>query len=345
MQTFIDPEGIGKILEHAITCNLPALLIGETGTGKTTCIRSLAEKHEKELIRVSVNGNTGVEELLGKWLLKDGETVWINGVITNAMERGHYLVMDEINAALPEVLFLLHSLLDDDRKVLLAEKNGEIVRPHEDFRFFATMNPCATYAGTKSMNTALLSRFGVVIQIKSLTPAKEAKLIESTGCTEEQATRLVQCGTLLRKAWREESIALFCSTRDLMHAGRLLQKGETMETAVEYAIVNKGESEEDRKEVCKILKEIIEVKIESLRFFTSEDVMSLIARYAKQLAETEQRLSEYMAENNKLMTERDHYQAMYEILMDLLKSLFPPVQSFSDELQKKIDETKSEKKA
>ena len=68
---FLDSARAMPVILHAVESNIPVLLIGETGTGKTTCIRDLARKHKRELIRVSLNGATSVEEIIGKWILKN----------------------------------------------------------------------------------------------------------------------------------------------------------------------------------------------------------------------------------------------------------------------------------
>jgi midasin len=198
------------VIKTGVQTNMPVLLIGETGVGKTTMIRELAKERKKELVRVNLNGQTGVEELVGKWLIDKGKTVWHDGVMVTAMKRGDWIVFDEINAALPEVLFTLNSLLDDDRKIMMAEKNGEVVRPADEFRFFATMNPSDEYAGTKELNKALLSRFGAVLRVEPLDEDNEKDmLINSFKLDKETAGILARIATLLREAKKKEEIFFF----------------------------------------------------------------------------------------------------------------------------------------
>src|SRR3990167_572307 len=149
---------------YAVSQNKPCLLVGETGTGKTSLVRYLASITNQAYRRVNLNGQTNTDDLIGKWVVKEGSMVWVDGVLVEAMKMGYWLVLDELNSALPEVLFLLQSLLDDDKFIVLSEKNGEIIRPHSNFRLFATMNPAGNYTGTNDLNRALLSRFPVVVK-------------------------------------------------------------------------------------------------------------------------------------------------------------------------------------
>ena len=231
------------ILQKAIAKDLPVLLIGETGTGKTSIIREQALDQGKEVARFSITGETTVDEFVGKYELENGQTVWRDGMLLEAMKKGKWLVVDEVNVALPEILFVLHSLLDDDHFVTVSNHNNEVVKPHKDFRFFATMNPPEEYAGTKELNKAFQSRFAVILTLH-YPPAKiEAKIIsDKTGVSLTDATKMADVGVALRKAKNDEKIFYTCSTRDLLHWGNLcdvLDPGE----AFRVSILNKAGTE------------------------------------------------------------------------------------------------------
>lgn len=234
-----------SILKVGIDKDLPVLLIGDTGTGKTSIIREQAGVYGKDVARFSITGETTVDEFVGKYELENGKTVWKDGILLDAMKNGKWLVCDEVNVALPEILFVLHSLLDDDHFVTVTNHNHEVVKPHKDFRFFATMNPPEEYAGTKELNKAFQSRFAIILTLH-YPPAKvEAKIVsDKTGVKLEDATKMADVAVALRKAKKDEKIFYTCSTRDLLHWGGLcdvLDPGE----AFRVSILNKAGTESE----------------------------------------------------------------------------------------------------
>lgn len=266
-----DPN-IVKGVRTCIEMNENILLIGETGTGKTTMLNELAKEKKKELIRVSLNGATSTDDILGKMLAKDGSTYWQNGILVDAMEQGHWIVFDEINACLPEVLFVLHSLLDDDKKVTLIEKHGEIIRPTGDFRFFACMNPSENYAGTKETNMALMSRFGGVFNVDVFPTHQELAVLKRNNVTEADATKLVNLASKLRDMRKKGDLYTFVSTRDIIQAGKLSAGGLGLPLAVEFSVLNKmtGDEREDLKKTT-IMKDFLT----GSSSFKSEEVQKL----------------------------------------------------------------------
>lgn len=240
-----DPSHIA-VLENAIRVNTPTLLVGHTGLGKTTLVRELANRHGVTLIRLSVHSGITADEILGKWLADAGSTLWQDGLLVQAMKSPKtWIVFDEINACPADVLFALHSLLDDDRHVTLLEKRGEIVRPHADFRFFATMNPQDDYTGTKDMNMAFMSRFNAVIEIEPYMPEVEVKILMSKGLKQDTAEKLVSTANKLRDMKKVDDIMYFCGTRDIISTGLMIDGGVDISVAFQYGIFNKM-SNDDR---------------------------------------------------------------------------------------------------
>lgn len=234
-------ESDEKALALAITEDMPALLIGETGTGKTSVIRYLAHKRQQGYTRINMHGYNTPDELIGSKSVKNGATYYEDGILTNAMRKGHIVVLDELNATPPDCTFIIHGLLDDDKRVSLP--NGEVITPHKDFRFFATMNP--DYEGTRSLNRAFMDRFHIVLHIDILDPEVEKKLIiERTGVTEDLAKGMVNVAWMARKAYREHKTMLMISTRTLLQWALLIKQGLDNDMAFRTAVVNKSQSEE-----------------------------------------------------------------------------------------------------
>jgi midasin len=230
------------LLEHvatAINQNLPVLLLGETGTGKTSLVRYLASKTNNGFRRVNHNGATSVDDIVGKILVNKEGTYWVDGVLIEAMRKGWWYLADEINASSAEINFVYHSLLDDDAYIVLAENNGEIVRPHPSFRFFASMNPSADYAGVKELNKALLGRF-IVVKTDFSPPAIESKILQSrTGIVKDVADRMIKFAAEIRANYAKQKVAYVLSTRDLLMWATMFQQYKKYMVSGEVTVLNK----------------------------------------------------------------------------------------------------------
>lgn len=210
-------EEVMCLLAYAASGNLAALLQGDTGTGKTSAVRYLSSLAGAPYRRINLSGGTTVDDLIGRTELADGKTFWVDGVLTEAVREGWWLVLDELNAASPEVMFVLQSLLDDDRFLVLPGNGGEIVRADPRFRLFATMNPSDGYAGTRDPNRALISRFPVAAYVDYPSAAdEEAILVSRTGVAADDAKKIVKVAAGMRKAYREQKGDLCLSTRDAL---------------------------------------------------------------------------------------------------------------------------------
>jgi MoxR-like ATPase len=234
-QFYIPADGALEKVMWAVANNLPVLLIGETGVGKTLSIRHLAHQTQNGLRRVNLNGMTTVDEFVGKLMINEDGTYWTNGVLIQAMEAGDWILIDEINACLPEIAFCLHSLLDDDRMIVLTEYDGRVIRPHPNFRLFATMNPSEErkYGGTKPLNEALLDRFPVTLRMTFLPEDDEVEAVsvQSGNDDREMVRSMVRCAADLRAAIAEEKLFGSCSTRRVIDWARMAREFGPLEAA------------------------------------------------------------------------------------------------------------------
>ena len=314
-----------ELIDLAIKQNLPALLIGETGTGKTTMIRKKARENNKRLTRFNLTGETTVDEFVGKFTLQDGDTVWQDGVLIQAMKRGHWLVVDEINVALPEILMVLHSLLDDEKAVVLTDKDGERVEAHEEFRFFATMNPVHEYAGTKELNKAFFSRFPMVIHIEYPSSKTEIKILKKkVGIGQSKAEKIASVGAELRKKKKNGNLYFTCSTRDLIYWAQLA-KHIGLAKSFRLAIANKAQNEIE--EVIDILQATLSGIKEAKSKAGVENLT--LEQIENKIWELTEKKDEITREKNQLEYEREKMKSEIE---EKMKDEF---EEWEDELKKK----------
>lgn len=137
----------------------PVLIQGPTSAGKTSMIKYLADITGHKFVRINNHEHTDLQEYLGTYIADDtGKLAFKEGVLVEALRKGYWIVLDELNLAPTDVLEALNRLLDDNRELFIPETQ-EVVHPHPDFMLFATQNPPGIYGGRKVLSRAFRNRF------------------------------------------------------------------------------------------------------------------------------------------------------------------------------------------
>jgi nitric oxide reductase NorQ protein len=243
-----------KALSYAVAAAKNALLVGPAGTGKSTLIEYLAQSVGAPLVTVSCDVELDKTELLGRPEIRGGDTVWVDGPVTMAMRRGYWLVFDEVNMAKPEVLSVLHAVLDHRRRLVLKENGNELIRAHPNFRVFATMNP--GYEGTGELNQAFKDRFGVVLAVGYLPPSGEVRLVvRKTGIDRETARLMVKAANDTRRMAENGEIGEPISPRTLLEWAQAIREGYPPLRAAEFTVLDKiARDRAEREDVENVLK-------------------------------------------------------------------------------------------
>ena len=214
---------IKKIIQSGLF--YPTFITGLSGNGKTFSVEQACAQTGRELIRVNITIETDEDDLIGGFRLINGETVWHNGPVIEALQRGAVLLLDEIDLASNKIL-CLQSVLEG--KGVFLKKIGKFVNPAEGFQIFATANTKGKgsddgrFIGTNVLNEAFLERFPVTFEQEYPTPAIEQKILESVArdlkvVAPEFCKRLVDWADIIRKTFYDGGIEEIISTRRLTH--------------------------------------------------------------------------------------------------------------------------------
>jgi MoxR-like ATPase len=204
----------------------PVFITGLSGNGKTMGVTQACAELKKELIRVNVTIETDEDDLLGGYRLKDGQTVWQNGPVIEAMERGAVLLLDEVDLASNKIMCLQPIL---EGSGVFVKKINKFVKPKDGFNVIATANTKGQgsedgkFIGTNILNEAFLERFPVTFEQKYPTMKVEKKILSNTlkvaGKTDEQfVDKLVTWADVIRRTYFDGGgVDEIISTRRLVH--------------------------------------------------------------------------------------------------------------------------------
>ena len=203
----------------------PTFITGLSGNGKTFSVEQACAQIGRELIRVNITIETDEDDLIGGFRLVNGETVWHDGPVIQALNRGAILLLDEVDLASNKIL-CLQSILEG--KGVFLKKVGRFVKPANGFNIFATANTKGKgsddgrFIGTNVLNEAFLERFALTFEQDYPTPKTEQNILEKVaanyGCLDKKfCENLANWADIIRKTFNDGGIDEVISTRRLVH--------------------------------------------------------------------------------------------------------------------------------
>ena len=217
----------------------PTFITGLSGNGKTFGVEQACAQLNRELIRVNITIETDEDDLIGGFRLVDGSTVWHNGPVTEALERGAVLLLDEIDLASNKIL-CLQSILEGTGVFL--KKIGKFVGPAKGFTVVATANTKGKgsddgrFIGTNILNEAFLERFPITFEQQYPTVAIESKILNKLSNDKKFCKNLSDWADIIRKTFDDGGIDEVISTRRLVHVIKAYQIFGNKEKAISFCL-------------------------------------------------------------------------------------------------------------
>jgi len=245
-----------ELFEAAAGMNLPILIKGPTGCGKTRFIETMGEKLGRKVYTVICHDDLSAADLVGRHLIDENGTYWQDGPLTKAVRNGGICYLDEIIEARKDTTVVLHSLADY-RRVLPIDRTGEVIEAHPDFMLVVSYNP--GYQNVlKGMKPSTKQRF---ISLSFTYPKPDIEkevIIKESGVDEEIAQKLVNIAGEIRQL-SDSDIQEAVSTRLLIYSAKLMVKGFDPYQACMHSIV---ESLSDEEDVLEVLQKLISLHFE-----------------------------------------------------------------------------------
>jgi nitric oxide reductase NorQ protein len=245
-----------QIFISAYNARLPVLLKGPTGSGKTRFVEYMTYFLGKEmgisfpLITVACHEDLTGSDLVGRYLLKGEETIWVDGPLARAVKNGAICYLDEIVEARKDTTVLIHPLADH-RRILPVEKKGQMIEAHENFLLVISYNP-GYQSVLKNLKHSTRQRF-VAIEFRYPPREMETKIIaHESGVSFDRANDLAKLGEKVRNL-RDQGLEEGVSTRLLIYAGLLMtqeiEPRRACEVAVAQAVTDDAEMVQGIREV------------------------------------------------------------------------------------------------
>ncbi|WP_108854067.1 CbbQ/NirQ/NorQ/GpvN family protein [Albidovulum aquaemixtae] len=223
---------------------LPVLLKGPTGCGKTRFVAHMAARLGRPLYTVACHDDLSAADLIGRYLLKGGETQWVDGPLTRAVREGAICYLDEVVEARKDVTVVLHPLTDD-RRILPIDRTGEELSAPPDFMLVASYNP--GYQNIlKTLKPSTRQRF-ISLEFRFPRAEHEVPVVaRESGLSEERVAPLVRLANKLR-ALKGQDLEEGVSTRLVVYAATLIAGGMSTDRAILAAMIEPLTDDPDTK--------------------------------------------------------------------------------------------------
>jgi len=239
-----------QLFEAAYRQQNPVLLKGPTGCGKTRFMEHMAWRLKRPLITVSCHDDLTASDLVGRYLIKGGETVWVDGPLTRAVRCGGICYLDEIVEARKDTMVVIHPLADD-RRTLPMEKLGQMVEAPPEFCLAISYNP-GYQSVLKDLKQSTRQRF-VALEFDYPSATLERRIVASeSGVSDAIADNLVRFAQMTRNL-KGSGLEEGASTRLLVHAGKLIADGVSPVTACKSAV---AQAVTDDTDMLKAIQEL-----------------------------------------------------------------------------------------
>lgn len=232
------------VFEAAAHADMPVLLKGPTGSGKTRFVSHMAARLGRKLYTVACHDDLSAADLIGRYLLKGGETVWVDGPLTRAVREGAICYLDEVVEARKDVTVVLHPLTDD-RRILPIDRTGEELEAAPGFMLVASYNP--GYQNIlKTLKPSTRQRF-LALEFDFPEPAREIEIVaRESGLDRDRVTALVRLAGKIR-GLKGQDLEEGVSTRLVVYAASLIQQGMGVDRAIEAAMIEPLTDDADTK--------------------------------------------------------------------------------------------------
>ena len=224
--------------------HLPVMLKGPTGCGKTRFVEHMAWKLGRPLVTIACHDDLSASDLTGRYLIRGGETVWVDGPLTTAARSGAICYLDEIVEARQDTTVVIHPLTDD-RRLLPIDKTGELIEAAPGFQLVISYNPGYQHA-MKDLKPSTRQRF-VTLEFDYPDAEVEAEIVaHESGVKRATATALVDLARRVRRL-KEQGLAEGPGTRLLVSTARLIASGIPADDACRAALAGPLTDDPDLK--------------------------------------------------------------------------------------------------